>query len=86
LPWNLETTNAFRRNYKKLSSEIKERAYNALESLSNVEDPRALGELKYGKWKGAYSYEIGRQYRILYAVDFNTRSIILLNIGSHKIY
>ena len=73
-------------NYKKLSSEIKNRTNNALEVLSNAEDPRTLGEAKYGKWKGAYSYDIGRQYRILYAVGFKTRSVILLNVGTHKIY
>jgi addiction module RelE/StbE family toxin len=88
LSWNFETTNAFRRNYKKLSSssETKERINHALGVLSNTEEPRTLGEAKYGKWKGAYSYEIGRQYRILYAVDFEKRSIILLSVGSHKIY
>jgi len=69
-----------------LSPEIKERVNSALEELSNREDPRTLGEAKYGKWKGAYSYDIGRQYRILYAVDFNNRSLILLTVGSHKIY
>jgi addiction module RelE/StbE family toxin len=86
LPWIFETTSTFKRNYKKLNPEIKERVNGALEELSNREDPRTLGEAKYGKWKGAYSYDIGRQYRILYAVDFNTRSLILLTVGSHKIY
>ena len=76
----------FKRNYKKLSSEIKDRANNALEGLSKAEDPRTLGEVKYGKWKGAYGFDVGRQYRILYAVDFKTKSIILLNVGTHKIY
>lgn len=86
MPWNLETTNTFKRNYNKLSSEIKERISNAVDSLSNAENPRILGEAKYGRWKGAYSYDIGRQYRILYAVDFKTQSIILLDVGTHKIY
>jgi len=76
----------FKRNYKKLGPELKEHVNNALTELSNAEDPRTLGEAKYGKWKGAYSYDIGRQYRILYAVDFKTRSVILLNVGTHKIY
>ena len=84
--WNFETTNTFKRNYKKLSFEIKDSVNDALEDLSNAEDPRTLGEAKYGKWKGAYSYDIGRQYRILYTVYFKTRSIILFNVGSHKIY
>lgn len=48
-------------------SEIKDRAKNALNDLSNAEDPRKFGEAKYGKWKGAYSYDIGRWYRILYS-------------------
>ena len=86
LRWSFETTNTFKRNYKKLSSEIKDRVNKALEDLSNTEDPRTLGEAKYGKWKGAYGYDIGRQYRILYGVDFKTRSIILLSVGLHKIY
>ena len=86
MSWNFETTNEFKRNYKKLNTEVKDRVNNALGSLSDAEDPRTLGEAKYGKWKGAYGYDIGRQYRILYTVDYKTRSIILLSVGSHKIY
>ena len=50
------------------------------------EDPRKLGYRKVGKWKGAYSYEIGKKIRILYRVRFKDKTIVFLDVGTHKIY
>jgi len=50
------------------------------------DDPRRLGYRKIGKWKGVYSNEIGRKIRILYRVRFKDKTIVLLDVGTHKIY
>jgi len=33
-----------------------------------------------------YSYEIGRKIRILYRVRFKDKTIVFLDVGTHKIY
>ncbi|MGB9659601.1 MAG: type II toxin-antitoxin system mRNA interferase toxin, RelE/StbE family [Nitrososphaerales archaeon] len=62
------------------------RVDEAIIQLIGSEDPRKLGYRKIGKWKGVYSYEIGRKIRILYRVRFKDRTIIFLDVGTHKIY
>lgn len=37
--------------------------------LLSSDDPTKLGLRKVGRWKGVYSYEIGRQFRLLYSVN-----------------
>lgn len=43
--------------------------------LLESEDPTKLGLRKVARWKGVFSYEIGRQFRILYAVRFEDRTL-----------
>ena len=86
MPWEVDLTNTFRRGYKNLSVEIRKRVDEALLQLIDSDDPRELGSRKIGKWKGAYSYEIGRQFRILYSVRLEKHTIELLDVGTHDIY
>lgn len=86
LSWEAARTNTFRKSYKRLSPEITSRVDEALNQLLNSGDPRRLGLRKLGKWKGTYTYEIGKQFRVLYRVRFEDRTIELLDVGPHTIY
>ena len=86
MSWEAEITGTFRRSYRNLSTEIKKRADEAILELLNIDDPTKLGLRKVGRWKGVYSYEIGGQFRLLYAVRFQDRVVELLDVGTHKIY
>ena len=57
-----------------------------MRELLNADDPRRLGLRKVGKWQGIYSYEIGRQFRILYDVRFEEGIVELLDVGTHIVY
>ncbi len=50
------------------------------------DDPVSLGIRKIGKWKGAYTYEIGRRYRLFYVIQFEQRTVYFLDVGGHEIY
>jgi len=86
LAWKAEVTGTFRRGYKKLSSKVQERVDEAILQLLNSEDPTKLGLRKVGKWKGVYSYEVGRQFRLLYGVRFKEGVVELLDVGTHGVY
>lgn len=86
MSWQAESTNTFRRGYKNLGFEVRRRVDEALLELLNAGDPTRLGLRKVGKWEGVYSYEIGRQFRILYKVRFEDRTVELLDVGTHGVY
>ncbi len=86
LPWESELTGTFRRSYRNLSSEVRTRVDDAILNLLNTDDPSKLGLRKVGRWKGVYSYEIGRQFRILYFVKFEERVVQFLDVGTHGVY
>jgi mRNA-degrading endonuclease RelE of RelBE toxin-antitoxin system len=54
--------------------------------LLESEDPAKLGLRKVGRWKGVYSFEIGRQFRLLYAIRFEDHTSLFLDIGTHGVY
>ncbi len=86
MPWEAEATSVFRRSYKNLGSETRKRVDEAILQLLNSEDPTKLGLRKVGKWEGVYSYEIGRQFRLLYSVRFEDRVVSFLDVGTHGVY
>lgn len=84
--WEAEFTSTFRRSFHKLGSEVSARADEAIDQLLESEDPSKLGLRKVGRWKGVYSYEIGRQFRLLYSVRFDEHTIVFLDVGTHGVY
>ena len=86
MTWEARVTSTFRRSYRHLSSEVRRRVDEALAELLESDDPRTLGLRKVGKWKGIYSYEVGRQFRILYDVRPEERIVELLDVGTHGVY
>jgi mRNA-degrading endonuclease YafQ of YafQ-DinJ toxin-antitoxin module len=58
----------------------------AIENLLTAEDPSKLGHRLHGRWKGTFSYGIGKQFSLIFQVDFEKRSVVFLAVGTHKIY
>jgi addiction module RelE/StbE family toxin len=86
LPWNVVLTQAFKRDFRKLTPEIRKRVEEAILELAASEDPRNLGHRLHGRWEGFCSYRIGRQHRVIYRVQFADKVIELVAAGTHKIY
>ena len=86
MAWEAEFTWTFHRGYKKLGPDVGRRVDEAILQLLNSDDPTKLGLRKVGKWKGVYSYEIGRQFRLLYSVRFEERVVEFLDVGTHGVY
>ena len=86
MAWKAEVTGTFRRSYKRQSSEVRGRVDEAILQLLNEDDPTELGLRKIGKWKGVYSYEIGRQFRLLYSVRSEDMVVVFLDVGTHGVY
>lgn len=84
--WLSVFTTTFRRGYQRLDKPVQEKVDLAIENPSAAEAPSELGHKLHGSWEGALSYEIGRQHRIVYMVDFKEKSIVFLAVGTHKIY
>jgi len=86
LPWSPAYTPTFRRDYKNLGHQDQQRVNQAIKEILDSDDPSGLGRLKYGKWKGASGYDIGRAIRILYSVDALEKTVVFLRCGPHTIY
>ncbi|MDG6961935.1 MAG: type II toxin-antitoxin system RelE/ParE family toxin [Nitrososphaerota archaeon] len=86
MPWSSAYTPTFRRDHKSLGRQDQQRVNEAISGILNSGNPAALGRPKYGKWKGAYGYDVGRAIRVLYSVDPLERVVVFLRCGPHTIY
>ena len=86
MPWAPAFTPTFRRDYKNLGVQDQRRVSEVIKANLDAGNPTHLGRPKYGKWKGAYGYEVGRAIRVLYAVDWNEKLVTFLRCGPHEIY
>jgi addiction module RelE/StbE family toxin len=86
LPWVPAYTPTFRRDYKNLGHLDQQRVNEAIKTILDSDNPTALGRPKYGEWKGAYGYDIGRSIRVLYSVESRERIVVFLRCGPHTIY
>jgi len=84
--WAAKFTGTFKKAYRRLGEETRQRAENAIERLLASKDPRKEGHMLHGQWKGCCSYEIGLRYRLIYRVDVERKEIEFLAVGTHKIY
>lgn len=62
-------TGTFKRGYKRLDEEVRQRVERIIEMLLYSDDPRKEGHALHGSWEGCYSYEIGLKYRLIYKVE-----------------
>ena len=84
--WTAKFTLSFKRGYKKLTKNIRQRVEIAVEDLLASDDPRKKGHILHGPWRGCYSYEVGLKYRLVFRVDTERKEIEFLAVGTHKIY
>lgn len=81
--WEFITTNAYERQFKHLSSELQKKTLEALKDLDSTTEPHLKGRHKTAKFNCLRGYDLGRRYRILYEVNFETRIIYLHSVGIH---
>ena len=86
MSWTPGYTPTFKRDYKNLGQADQSKVNSAVKDIVSSDDPRELGRPKLGKWKGAYGYDVGRDLRVLYAVDPSSRIVTFLRCGRHAIY
>lgn len=82
--WHIHLSNRFRKDYKNLRVDLQKRVEEIIKQLRVMEDPTAVH--KTARYNCLNSYEIGRQYRILYDIDYKNGAIRFLRVGIHKIY
>lgn len=84
--WEIVASGAFDKKAKKYSrdKQIRSSLDACLALLHNEESPERLGNLKTGPLGGVYAYNLTKSIRLLYLVDYNTRTIKLIDIGDHK--
>lgn len=81
--WAFVRKTQFKRQYKHLHLEIQRRVNDAMVILAGERNPAKPEFHKTGKIKCLHAYPIGRQYRILYDVDFKQYEIVLIRVGTH---
>lgn len=74
--------NPFLRQFKRLDKQTKRRVRKALEELAQSQDPANVGEYKQSM--RAWAYNVGRQCRVLYGIEYQEHLIDLIKVGDHK--
>ena len=64
---------------------MRKRVDDAIVQILRAEDPTKFGLRKVGRWKDVFSYKIGRQFRLLYAVRFEANVVELLDVGTQRV-
>ena len=80
--WKITTVTKFKKQYKNLDSQNKQRTDQAIRELRNSENPAMLGNYKQNK--RVFAYNIGNKYRIIYNVDWSRDTIEFLRVCDHK--
>jgi mRNA-degrading endonuclease YafQ of YafQ-DinJ toxin-antitoxin module len=76
----------FTRNFKRLSNELQEEAFEKIALFKNIENHAALKVHKlHGQLKGSYSFSVNYKTRIVF--DYISKTdVALLSIGDHEVY
>jgi len=80
MKYEIRATKRFERDFRRLTKEMKVRIDSAIRGLQ--ENPY-LGKFLHGDLKGKRSLRIG-DYRVIYAVDEESRTIALIAAGHRK--
>ena len=80
--WEFDRKSKFKKQFKLLGSVRQDRVKKALMQLADSERPESLGIYKQSM--KVYAYELGHDDRIIYKVDYDRRTIVLIRVGDHK--
>jgi len=80
LPYKSVFTKGFKKEFRKLPEEIKDRVIEAIARVST--NPYAGTKLR-GTLEGLWRWRIGK-YRIIYAINEGEKTIVFLDIGLRR--
>jgi mRNA-degrading endonuclease RelE of RelBE toxin-antitoxin system len=80
--WEFDRKSKFKKQFKLLGSIRQEKVKKALLQLTKSEKPESLGVYKPSL--EIYAYELGRDDRIIFKVDYDRHTIELVRVGDHK--
>ena len=79
-PYRIAVTARFKRSFRSLPKEVQERVYRAI--LGLMESP-FIGVKLRGELSGLWRLRVG-EYRIIYAIEEETRRVVLLDVGHRR--
>lgn len=82
MSYEIEFTNAARKQFNKLSKSVQRQIKPVINSLANNPRPHGYIEL-HGKLKGLYRVRSG-DYRIIYTVSDDVLLVLILKIGDRS--
>jgi len=82
--WHARRSRRFVNRYERLSDELADQVDEAIRTLLSAERPERYGELKKGKRKGYFAWDLGRSCRMLFRPDYSERIIDFFRVCSHK--
>ncbi|MFZ1076325.1 MAG: hypothetical protein WAN47_02715 [Nitrosotalea sp.] len=80
--WQIDQRPQFNRQYKLLGRERQKRIDSAILDLAYSENPSTKGDFK--KNMRVFAYELGRGDRIIYTIQYEDNTIVLLRVCDHK--
>ena len=80
--WTFEIKLSFKKQYSGLDARTRKKVDDAMCELQRSENPALLGRYKRGM--RVFSYEVGRKYRVIYNVNWDSNVIELLRVCDHK--
>ncbi|WP_104133720.1 MULTISPECIES: type II toxin-antitoxin system RelE/ParE family toxin [unclassified Cryobacterium] len=81
--WQVETTEQFDRDFKKLDQAIQRRVMASLEEVEKLDDPRQRGKGLTANHTGVWRYRVG-DHRILAQIIGNSLTVLTLNVDHRK--
>lgn len=80
--WIFERKSRFKKQFKKLDPTLQKKVEVALRELIISENPSRLGE--YKKSMRVFAYNLDKSNRLLFDIDFENKTILLIRVGDHK--
>jgi mRNA-degrading endonuclease YafQ of YafQ-DinJ toxin-antitoxin module len=82
----VRTSSEFRRKFKKLSKELKQKAYEREKWFrNNPFDSRLKTHRRHGKYSRFWAFSVTRSYRIMFEF-IDEYTVGFVDIGDHSIY
>ncbi len=84
MKYRLVTTKRFDREFKKLDGYTRQMIKSWIDNnLLNIENPRAIGKILVGNYKGHWRYRIGN-YRLICQINDDELLLLALSVGHRK--